>query len=61
MSPWTGASFKKKHNKGLTDKKASEAARIANEVLARTGDEGRAIREANAVIGGTAKKKKKKK
>jgi hypothetical protein len=29
-------------------------AKIANETLERTGDEGRAIQEANAVVGGQA-------
>ena len=57
----TAASFRKKHNKSLTDKQAQTAADVANQVLARTGDEGRAIREANAVVGGTAKRGGKKK
>ena len=47
--PWTPREFKTRHNKGLTSPKARVAARVANQVLAKTGDEGRAIREANAV------------
>jgi len=47
--PWDGKSFRR-HNKGLTDVEARRAARIANYILERTGDEGRAIREANAVV-----------
>lgn len=45
--PWTAQSFKK-HNKHLKGKKASLASRIANAVLKKTGDEGLAIRIANA-------------
>lgn len=46
--PWTGKSFKTKHNKKLSPKKASKAAAIANAILKETGDEGKAIRIANA-------------
>lgn len=46
--PWTPEEFKRKHNKKLTDKQAEVAAMVANEVLDKTGDEGRAIREGNA-------------
>ena len=57
--PWTPEEFRKKHNKALSFEGAKIAARIANQVLAKTGDEGRAIREANAVSGGTTRKRKK--
>jgi len=45
--PWTSRSFSK-HNKKLKGKRASLAARIANAVLRESGDEGKAIRIANA-------------
>lgn len=48
--PWTGKSFKSRHNKGLTDKQATEAAKIANAILRETGDEGKAIRVANSKV-----------
>jgi len=47
--PWTGASFKSKHNKKLTSKQAETAARVANAILRQTGDEGKAIRIANSI------------
>jgi hypothetical protein len=46
--PWDADSFRKKHNKNLTDKQAARAARIANDVLEKTGDEAKAVRAANA-------------
>ena len=49
--PWTPGSFKDKHNYGLSKKQSDVAAKVANDVLARTGDDGTAIREANAVAG----------
>lgn len=45
--PWTKESFSK-HNKSLKGKRLSLAARIANAVLRESGDEGKAIRIANA-------------
>jgi len=48
--PWTPATFKSRHNKGLSKGKASKAASIANAVLKKTGDEGKAIRIANAAV-----------
>ena len=45
--PWTGASFKAKHNHGLSDAAAAKAAKIAGHVLKSTGDEGEAIATAN--------------
>ena len=45
------------HTKKATNEKAKRRwAEIANQVLEQTGDEGRAIREANAVIARTARK-----
>jgi uncharacterized protein YdaT len=46
--PWTPEEFRRRHNKKLTDRQAEVAAMVANEVLEKTGDEGRAIREGNA-------------
>lgn len=48
--PWTGKSFKK-HNKKLSPGEATHAARVANAVLKKTGDEGKAIATANKIIG----------
>ncbi len=46
--PWTADEFRKKHNKKLTDKQAEYAAKIANAILEKTGDEKKAIAIANA-------------
>ena len=43
--PWTPAGFKLKHDHSLSHKQSRVAAEVANQVLAKTGDEGRAIRE----------------
>jgi uncharacterized protein YdaT len=51
---WTSQQFKARHNKKLKPAAAKRAAKTANAVLERTGDEGRAIRIANAA----AKKKR---
>ena len=55
--PWTGKSFKRRHNQSLTDSQAEKAASIANSILKETGDEGKAIRIANSKV----KKKKRRK
>lgn len=44
--PWTGSSFAK-HNKSFSPQQDAHAARIANAVLKRSGDEGMAIAVAN--------------
>ena len=49
--PWTGGSFKAKHNHKLSSEQASHAARIANAVLEHSGDEGMAIAVANKAVG----------
>lgn len=54
--PWNAASFKKRHNQGLSEGEASQASSVANAILRDTGDEGKAIRIANS----QAKKKKRK-
>ena len=53
--PWTGESFRSKHNKKLNPVQAREAAKIANAILRDTGDEAKANKIANYEVG---KKKK---
>jgi hypothetical protein len=50
--PWDARSFSR-HNHGLTPAKAAHAAKIANAVLRRSGDEGMAIATANARVRAT--------
>lgn len=58
--PWpTGRGFASKHNKKLKGAAANKAARVANAILSKTGDEGKAIRIANS-IGDKAMRKKRK-
>ena len=45
--PWTGKTFAARHNKSLSKVRAKMAARQANAILRRTGDEGMAIAVAN--------------
>lgn len=45
--PWSGAEFKAKHNKGLNDKQANKAAKIATAMYERGEPEGEAIATAN--------------
>lgn len=55
--PWTGNSFKRRHNKKLSAGKAKQASRVANAILRDTGDEGKSIRIANAQAAGTINRK----
>lgn len=48
--PWTPGDAKGKTKKASTPKKQRQWRDVANSVLQRTGDEGRAVREANAVV-----------
>jgi hypothetical protein len=48
--PWTSEDAERHTHKAATPELQELWARIANETLDRTGDEARAIREANAVI-----------
>lgn len=48
--PWTPKDASRKTKKAKSPKAKRQWAHIADKVLARTGDEGRAIREANAVV-----------
>ena len=47
--PWVAADAAK-HNKKATGKAATQWAAVANSVLSTTGNDARAIREANAVV-----------
>ncbi len=53
--PWGPQSAKKHDSKADTPKKQAQWSAVANSVLNKTGDEGRAIKTANGVI--KAKKK----
>jgi hypothetical protein len=48
--PWTSNDAERHTHKATTPELKELWAKVANESLERTGDEGRAIREANAVI-----------
>lgn len=47
--PWNGQTFRSRHNKSLSPSQASHAARVANAILRKTGDEALAIRRANSL------------
>jgi hypothetical protein len=53
--PWTPNDATRHTKKATTPKKKRQFRDVANSVLAKTGDEGRAIREANAAVAGTAR------
>jgi hypothetical protein len=48
--PWTPDEAPSHTKKAATDRLRRLWADVANKILAETGDEGRAIREANAVV-----------
>lgn len=48
--PWTDDEAVRHTHKATTAELRALWAKVANETLDRTGDEGRAIREANAVV-----------
>jgi hypothetical protein len=48
--PWSPKDAKSKTKKADSPKKRRQWSKIADSVLARTGDEGLAIREANGVV-----------
>ena len=48
--PWTPDEAERHTHKATTQALKELWANVANEALERTGDEGRAIREANAVV-----------
>jgi hypothetical protein len=48
--PWQSRDAKRHTKKATTPKKRRQFAHVANEILERTGDEGRAIRGANSAV-----------
>ena len=48
--PWTPDDAERHTHKATTRELKELCAKVANDCLERTGDEGRAIREANAVV-----------
>jgi hypothetical protein len=48
--PWTSNDAERHTHKATTQTLKELWSKVANETLERTGDEGRAIREANAVV-----------
>lgn len=48
--PWGYGDARRHTKKANTPKKQRQWANVADSALSRTGDEGRAIREANAVV-----------
>lgn len=48
--PWTASDAEKHTHKATTSELKELWAKVANERLEKTGDEGRAIREANSVV-----------
>jgi len=48
--PWTASDAERHTHKAATRQLQELWAKVANESLDRTGDEGRAIREANSVV-----------
>jgi hypothetical protein len=61
IMPWTGADASRHTKKAQSSKKKKTWSKVANSVLRKTGNEGRAIREANAVVKKSTKKKAAKK
>ncbi len=47
--PWDAKNFASRHNKKLKGGAAAKASRVANAILKKTGDEGKAIRIANSI------------
>lgn len=56
MSPWTPAQAKSHTKKADTPEKKEKWAKVANSALKQYGDEGKAIRIANAAVGKKGKK-----
>ena len=52
--PWTADDAERHTHKATTSELKELWAKVANESLERNGDEGRAVREANAVVAGAA-------
>jgi hypothetical protein len=58
--PWSAKDASSKTKKAKSPKRKRQWKEVANSVLRKTGNEGRAIREANAVVKKAGKKKAKK-
>lgn len=56
--PWSASDAKGHTKKADTPAKAAAWAHVANATLKRTGDEGQAVREANAVVARIGKARK---
>lgn len=54
--PWSAKDASKKTKKAKSPKAKRQWRDVADSVLSKTGDEGRAVREANAVVGRRKKK-----
>ncbi len=48
--PWNASDASRKTKKAKSPKAKRQWSAVANSVLSKTGDEGRAIREANAAV-----------
>jgi uncharacterized protein YdaT len=59
--PWKAKDAKRHTKKAKSPKRKRQWREVANSVLRRTGDEGRAIRAANSVVKKAQTKKKRKK
>jgi len=56
--PWKPSDAFRHTHKATTAKKRRQFSHVANSILERTGDEGRAIRGANAAVRKSGRKKK---
>jgi hypothetical protein len=57
--PWKPSDARRKTKKASTPKKQALWSQIANRLLSQGATEGSAIRQANAVVGGTARRNRK--
>jgi hypothetical protein len=55
--PWTAKDASKKNHKVKSAKRKRQWAKVANSILARTGDDAAAVRGANAAVKKSTKKK----
>jgi len=58
--PWHTDADARRHKMGMTSAQCALWRRVANRVLAKTGDEGRAIRIANIAVNNSGRKAKRK-
>ena len=59
--PWTARQVGKHNKRAKSAKRKRQWVEVANSVLKRTGDEGRAVREANGAVKKAQRKKTKRK